>query len=110
SIAETVEAVAAQAAETRDNLERAESDIQASSERTVALAERVNQIGAILTLINEISDQTNLLALNAAIEAARAGEGGRAFAVVAEEGRRLGERSRGSAAEVAVSAEGGRVG
>jgi methyl-accepting chemotaxis protein len=106
SIAETVDAVAAQAAETRDNLELAEADIQASSERTVALAERVNEIGAILTLINEISDQTNLLALNAAIEAARAGEGGRGFAVVADEVRRLAERSKSSAADIAAITEG----
>jgi hypothetical protein len=106
SIAETVDEVAAQAAETRDNLEQAEADIQASSERTVALAERVNQIGAILTLINEISDQTNLLALNAAIEAARAGEGGRGFAVVAEEVRRLAERSKTSAADIAAITDG----
>lgn len=106
SIAETVDGVAAQAAETRENLERAEEDIQASSERTLALAERVNEIGAILTLINEIADQTNLLALNAAIEAARAGEGGRGFAVVAEEVRRLAERSKSSAAEIAEITEG----
>ncbi|MBV8949348.1 MAG: hypothetical protein JOZ99_00615 [Actinobacteria bacterium] len=106
SIAETVDGVAAQAAETRDSLEQAEADIQASSERTVALADRVNQIGAILTLINDISDQTNLLALNAAIEAARAGEGGRGFAVVADEVRRLAERSKTSAADIATITEG----
>jgi len=106
SIADTVDEVAAQSAETRDNLEQAEADIQASSERTLALAERVSQIGAILTLINEIADQTNLLALNAAIEAARAGETGRGFAVVAEEVRRLAERSKTSAADIATIIEG----
>ncbi len=106
SIADTVDEVAVQAAETRENLEQAEADIQASSERTVALAVRVNEIGAILTLINEIADQTNLLALNAAIEAARAGEGGRGFAVVAEEVRRLAERSKSSAAEIAHITQG----
>jgi methyl-accepting chemotaxis protein len=106
SIAETVDEVAAQAAETRDNLEQAESDMQASSERTLALSVRVNEIGSILTLMNEIADQTNLLALNAAIEAARAGESGRGFAVVAEEVRRLAERSKSSAAEIAVIADG----
>src|SRR5207253_5024444 len=76
------------------------------SERTLALAERVSEIGAILVLINEIADQTNLLALNAAIEAARAGEGGRGFAVVADEVRRLAERSKTSAAEIAGIIEG----
>jgi methyl-accepting chemotaxis protein len=98
--------VAAQAAETRDNLEQAEADIQASSERTLALSVRVNEIGSILVLMNEIADQTNLLALNAAIEAARAGESGRGFAVVAEEVRRLAERSKSSAADIAVIADG----
>jgi methyl-accepting chemotaxis protein len=106
SIADTVDEVAAQAAETRDNLEQAEADIEASSERTLALSVRVNEIGSILTLINEVADQTNLLALNAAIEAARAGESGRGFAVVAEEVRRLAERSKASAAEIAVIADG----
>jgi methyl-accepting chemotaxis protein len=106
SIADTVDEVAAQSADTRDNLEQAEVDITTSSERTVVLADRVGEIGAILTLINEIADQTNLLALNAAIEAARAGDSGRGFAVVAEEVRRLAERSKASAAEIAVIVEG----
>jgi methyl-accepting chemotaxis protein len=106
AIADTVDEVAAQASETRDNLERAGRDIADSSERTVALGDRVNEINAILTLINEIADQTNLLALNAAIEAARAGEGGRGFAVVAEEVRRLAERSKRSAGEIASIVEG----
>jgi methyl-accepting chemotaxis protein len=106
SIADTVDEVAAQAAETRDNLEQAEADIQASSERTLALAERVNEIGAILTLINDIADQTNLLALNAAIEAARAGDAGRGFAVVADEVRQLAERSKASASDIAAITEG----
>jgi methyl-accepting chemotaxis protein len=102
AIADTVEDVARQTAETRDNLEQAEADITLSSERTLALASRVNDIDALLDLINDIADQTNLLALNAAIEAARAGENGLGFAVVADEVRRLAERSKASASDIAA--------
>jgi methyl-accepting chemotaxis protein len=100
AIADTVDEVAGQAAETRQNLAQAEADIALSSERTVALAHKVNDIDALLDLINDIADQTNLLALNAAIEAARAGENGLGFAVVADEVRRLAERSKSSAGEI----------
>jgi methyl-accepting chemotaxis protein len=106
AIAETVDEVARQTADTRDNLEEAQADIQASSERTLALAGRVHDISGVLSLINDIADQTNLLALNAAIEAARAGEEGRGFAVVADEVRRLAERSKTSAAEIVGIVEG----
>ncbi|GAB2832261.1 methyl-accepting chemotaxis protein [Lentzea nigeriaca] len=100
-IAETVDAVTHQTSDTRDNLEQAGNDIRLSSERTLALAGRVNDIDGLLTLINDIADQTNLLALNAAIEAARAGDHGLGFAVVAEEVRRLAERSKTSASDIA---------
>jgi methyl-accepting chemotaxis protein len=108
AIADTVDDVAAQTSATRDNLEMAKTDIQTSSDRTLALAGRVQDIGGLVNLINDIADQTNLLALNAAIEAARAGEEGRGFAVVAEEVRRLAERSKGSASDIAIIVDGVR--
>lgn len=74
--------------------------IQANSERIKDLNERVIRIDEILSVINEIADQTNLLALNAAIEAARAGEAGRGFSIVADEIRKLSEKTTKAVDEI----------
>lgn len=109
TVAETLASVAAQATQLRNNIQRAQTDLQGSSDRTQANATRVTEIQDVLEQLNDIADQTALLALNAAIEAARAGEAGRGFAVVADEVRRLAERSKAAASEIAILAQGAQT-
>ncbi|MGD9610876.1 MAG: methyl-accepting chemotaxis protein [Desulfovibrionaceae bacterium] len=112
--AESSRQKAAEGSTAVDRVTEAVSEVQRGSKALTShmaeLGDRAAGIGAIMNVISDIADQTNLLALNAAIEAARAGEAGRGFAVVADEVRKLAEKTMQATSEVGAAVTGIRSG
>ncbi len=115
--ADTAEQAKAKAQSGKNVVDGVVNDIRQAQARALelerdmeTLGERAKGIGAIMNVISDIADQTNLLALNAAIEAARAGEAGRGFAVVADEVRKLAEKTMTATKEVGAAVGGIQTG
>ncbi len=91
---------------TVDSISSVSGNSQILAERVASLGTQAEGVGKIMGVISDIADQTNLLALNAAIEAARAGEAGRGFAVVADEVRKLAEKTMDATRDVGIAIDG----